>query len=135
MNEILSSQRNCLKDKCLSDASKAAWSTYNFAELQDCVKNCEAGTNEILTMQNKHSEVARLTYTKNIARCEQIHGTVRRDLTFINDSEDIDNDLIDKVNATGLAHCISHNTDKIDRRFFGYYATQRGDLVQKYTYP
>ena len=28
-------------------------------------------------MQTKHAEVARLTYAKNIARCETIHGSMR----------------------------------------------------------
>ena len=76
----------------------------------------------------KHAEVARLTYIKNISRCEAIHGSVRND-AFL----DVDG-LEDQVNATGLAHCISHNTDKIDRRFFGYYSTQKDNLVQKYSY-
>ena len=51
--------------------------------MQNCVKNCEAGLGEILTMQTKHAEVARLTFMKNIARCESIHGTVRSDSTFL----------------------------------------------------
>lgn len=85
---------------------------------------------EILTMQKKHAEVARLTYAKNISRCEMIHGRVRRD-GFIFDELEDDED----VNITALAHCISHNTDKVDRRFFGYYSTQRNNLVAKYAYP
>ena len=105
--------------------------------MQNCVKNCEAGLGEILTMQSKHAEVARLTYAKNIARCESIHGTVRRDAAFHQDDVDRSSgsDLDGEVNVTGLAHCISHNTDKVDRRFFGYYATQRNNLVNKYIYP
>ena len=35
--------------------------------------------------------------------------------------------------ALGLVHCLSHNTDKIDRRFFGYYHSQRQNLALKYT--
>lgn len=93
--------------------------------------NCEAGANEILAMQTKHAEVARLTFTKNIARCEAIHGRVRND-SFV---DQVDEDAVEGVNTTGLAHCISHNTDKIDRRFFGYYSTQRANLVNKYTFP
>jgi hypothetical protein len=61
-------------------------------------------------MQQKHAEVARLTYSKNIQRCLSIHGGPSAD-------EEIESDY----NATALAHCISHNTDKVDRRFFGYY--------------
>ena len=101
--------------------------------MQHCLRNCEAGTGEILAMQTKHAEVARLTYAKNIARCESIHGTVRKDAYFQDGSEMTD--LGEEVNVTGLAHCISHNTDKVDRRFFGYYTTQRNNLVQKYAYP
>ena len=127
MGEILTSQSNCLKDKCLGDQSEHS----NYDELQNCVKNCEAGLGEILAMQKKHAEVARLTYAKNISRCELIHGTVRND-SLIEDDEAADIDS--NVNYTGLAHCISHNTDKVDRRFFGYYSTQHNNLVQKYSY-
>lgn len=87
-------------------------------------------------MQSKHAEVARLTYLKNIARCEAIHGSVRSDSNLF-DGEDVSGDanaLDGEVNVTGLAHCISHNTDKVDRRFFGYYSTQRTKLVDKYSY-
>ena len=100
-----------------------------FNDFQACVKNCEAGMGEILAMQKKHAEVSRLTYAKNISRCEAIHGRVRSDL-FV---DALDDEV--SVNATGLVHCISHNTDKVDRRFFGYYATQRNNLVNKYTFP
>lgn len=34
-----------------------------------------------------------------------------------------------EYNATALAHCISHNTDKVDRRFFGYYNNQKIKLA------
>lgn len=51
------------------------------------------------------------------------------------EAEDDDVDGDQKVNVTGLAHCISHNTDKVDRRFFGYYSTQRNNLLAKYSYP
>ena len=68
-------------------------------------------------MMQKHSEVSRLTLARNIARCEKIHGRVP--------SYELLNDLSledGEVNAAELAHCITHNTDKIDRRFFGYYS-------------
>jgi hypothetical protein len=81
------------------------------AALRNCVSNCETGTQEVLKMQHKHAEVARLTYAKNIQRCLSIHGQPPT-------SEDSESD---EYNATALAHCISHNTDKVDRRFFGYY--------------
>ena len=56
---------------------------------------------------------------------------------FLDDADgadDFDEDTR-QVNVTGLAHCISHNTDKVDRRFFGYYSTQRNNLQAKYSYP
>ena len=72
-------------------------------------------------MQQKHAEVSRLTYAKNISRCLKIHGNV----STVDDDEGAeldDADSSDTLNATGLARCISHNTDKVDRRFFGYYS-------------
>ena len=79
-------------------------------------------------MQFKHAEVARLTYAKNIQRCLSIHGNVPEQEEDQSIEEDAD------LNVTGLARCISHNTDKVDRRFFGYYSTQRGNLVNKYEF-
>ena len=75
-------------------------------EFQHCVRNCEVGSSEVLKLQHQHAEVARLTYAKNVQRCQAIHGKVTEDEEF---------------NPTALAHCLSHNTDKVDRRFFGYY--------------
>ena len=85
MGEILGSQKNCLKDKCLGVKNEQKFT--NFADLQHCVKNCEAGIGELLAMQNKHCEVARLTYIKNISRCEIIHGNVRLNSAFIDDDD------------------------------------------------
>ena len=62
-------------------------------------------------MMKKHVEVGRLTYSKNIQRCLMIHGKPSAD----------PEDAVDDYNPTALSHCISHNTDKVDRRFFGYY--------------
>jgi len=70
-------------------------------------------------MQRKHSEISKLTYTKNIQRCLQIHG----------EPED------EECNPVGLEHCILHNTDKVDRRFFGIYGSQRQNLDNKYAFP
>ena len=71
-------------------------------------------------MQEKHAEVSRLTYAKNISRCLKIHGNVQP----IQEDEDTELDDSDEtLNVTGLARCISHNTDKVDRRFFGYYSS------------
>ena len=105
--------------------------------MQNCVANCEAGLGEIQAMQVKHAEVARLTYSKNIARCESIHGRVRdsEDSALFDDLDRTDSSDSNGINTTGLAHCISHNTDKIDRRFFGLYSQQRSNLVNKYSYP
>lgn len=55
-----------MQQKCLAKGADK----HSFEWVQNCVANCEAGTNEILAMQTKHAEVARLTYAKNIARCE-----------------------------------------------------------------
>ena len=87
------------------------------AVFQRCVQNCETGLRELTKMQQKHAEVSRLTFARNIARCEKIHGQVP------NYEHLIDLQLEDgQINAAELAHCITHNTDKIDRRFFGYYS-------------
>ena len=72
-------------------------------------------------MQAKHVEVARLTYSKNIQRCLSIHGCPS------SSQQEEDEDL--GYNPTALAHCLSHNTDKVDRRFFGYYNNQRIKLA------
>jgi hypothetical protein len=56
--------------------------------------------------------VARLTYAKNIQRCIAIHGGPQEE-------EEANSEV--EYNPTALSHCISHNTDKVDRRFFGYY--------------
>jgi hypothetical protein len=72
-------------------------------------------------MQAKHVEVARLTYSKNIQRCLSIHGGPS------SSPQEEDEEL--GYNPTALAHCISHNTDKVDRRFFGYYNNQRIKLA------
>jgi len=77
------------------------------------VRNCEVGTQELIKLQQKHVEVARLTYSKNIQRCLSIHGGPSTQ------QAEPDEEL--EYNPTALAHCISHNTDKVDRRFFGYY--------------
>ena len=70
MKQLLESEKNCLQDKCLTDPIE------DYDEFRKCVVNCETGQREVLTMQEKHSEVARLTYAKNISRCTNIHGSV-----------------------------------------------------------
>jgi len=89
--------------------------------LKQCANNCAVGTGEIMKMQQRHTEVARLTYSKNIQRCLNIHGNP-------------DNEEDGEVDAVALAHCITHNTDKIDRRFFGYYSNQKLSLVNKFMF-
>lgn len=124
MGQLLDNEKNCLKDKCLSDPID------DYDEFRKCVVNCETGQREVLTMQEKHAEVARLTYAKNISRCTNIHGNVPTE----SEQEGFDEEADDSLNAVGLVRCISHNTDKVDRRFFGYYSTQRTNLVNKYSY-
>lgn len=92
--------------------------------MHKCAENCKTGTEEILKMQQKHVEVARLTYAKNIQRCLSIHGSIS------SEGEEAFNDF----DPIGLAHCITHNTDKVDRRFFGYYNNQKLRLVNKYLF-
>jgi hypothetical protein len=95
----------------------------------NCVRNCETGVQEVVKMQQKHVEVARLTYSKNIQRCLSIHGGPSAS-TESSEGEADEESL--GYNPTALAHCISHNTDKVDRRFFGYYNNQKNKLSQKY---
>lgn len=111
---MLAAQRKCLASKCLQDVS-------SFEAVDKCVRNCETGQRELLTMQKKHAEVTRLTYSKNVQKCEQIHGAPS--------AEAYESGQLD---AVGLAHCLLHNTDKVDRRFFGYYGSQRQSLAAKY---
>ena len=93
-------------------------------------------------MQTSHVEVARLTYAKNIQRCLSIHGSIGSE-----DAVDINSDSVSNstglkdqpepfrdYDPVGLMHCITHNTDKVDRRFFGYYNNQRLRLVNKYLF-
>ena len=122
LDQVLQSEKNCLKARCLADQ------TENLEEFRKCITNCETGQREVLTMQYKHAEVARLTYAKNIQRCLSVHGNLPEDGEERLTEEDSD------LNETGLARCISHNTDKVDRRFFGYYSTQRGNLINKYEF-
>lgn len=63
-------------------------------------------------MQKKHAEVTRLTYARSIAKCQQNHGTA----TF-------DSYESGELQPLKLMHCLMHNTDKVDRRFFGYYGS------------
>ena len=46
MTDILNSQRRCLKAKCLGTKSNGK----SFEEFQSCIRNCETGMSEILTM-------------------------------------------------------------------------------------
>ena len=38
-----------------------------------------------------------------------------------------------KVEWSELVQCIEHNTDKVDRRFYGYYSSKKMKMVGKYT--
>ena len=98
----------------------------NFNDFEKCISNCNVGTQEVLKLQHKHAEITRLTYSKNIARCMQIHLDVTAK-GQIKDSEDENKDW------PGLVNCIEHNTDKVDRRFFGYYNNLKMKMVNKYT--
>eukprot|EP00347_Sterkiella_histriomuscorum_P003353 403364618 len=139
--EILQSEKNCLEKKCLAQYTKDDINeSQNPLSLMDslhkCVQNCETGTQEILKMQATHAEVARLTYAKNIQRCLSIHGNIgnTEDLNIGEDSSEDQPQAFKDYDPVGLAHCISHNTDKVDRRFFGYYNNQRLRLINKYSF-
>ena len=113
---LMQSQKACVAQTCMHLTSLDSF--------QKCLYNCEAGQREVLRMQQKHAEVARLTYAKNIARCEQIHGTPSEEAYGAGELE-----------AVAFAHCLMHNTDKVDRRFFGYYSSKREGLVGKFAFP
>ena len=68
-----------------------------------------------MALHKKHCEVTRITYSRNILKCMQIHANV-------NEVESLrDDDDNNHVDWPALANCVLHNTDKVDRRFFGYY--------------
>ncbi|CDW80820.1 UNKNOWN [Stylonychia lemnae] len=79
-------------------------------------------------MQQKQVEVARLTYAKNIQRCLSIHGSIGSGEGMSNDEQP---EAFKDYDPVGLAHCITHNTDKVDRRFFGYYNNQKLRLIMQ----
>ena len=102
-----------------------------FEKFNKCTKDCTHGAKEIFKMQKRHAEVTRLTYSRNIARCLEIHA----DGATSAESLPMDNGVDDpnsKVKWAELANCIEHNTDKVDRRFFGYYPNQKSKLIDKY---
>ena len=41
---------------------------------KNCVKECTNGASEVIKMHKKHSEVSRLTYSRNIIKCLEIHA-------------------------------------------------------------
>ena len=68
--------------------------------------------------------MTRLTYSKNIQRCLSIHAGTQTAESLSDSSR--------SVQWQELVQCIEHNTDKVDRRFFGYYNNQKMKLVNKY---
>ena len=128
MKEILSQQSSCHSSRCMPMLSKDPWTLEEIEQIQNkflkCSKECQVGTNEVLAMHKKHFEVTRLTYTKNITRCMQIHADA-------SSKEGLQDD--NQADWAALAHCIEHNTDKVDRRFFGYYNNMKMKMINKYT--
>lgn len=83
-------------------------------------------------MHHKHCEVSRLTFGKNMTRCLQIHANSATIDTLEDDPVGNEKANHKAIDWNGLVHCIEHNTDKIDRRFFGYYNNHKMNLVTKY---
>ena len=120
MDELFNSVKRCQQDKCLSFAEHG-----DLEKLEDCVKNCTVGVREVQELQTKHAEVTRLTYLKNIERCLSINSGGISRAALRDDSEG--------VKWSELVQCITHNTDKVDRRFFGYYSNTKMKMVNKYS--
>ncbi|CAI2383367.1 unnamed protein product [Moneuplotes crassus] len=80
--------------------------TYS-SKFDHCIKDCETPTKTFIKMQKKHTDIARLTYNKNIEKCQEMYSNAPSD----------------------LLECINHNTDKVDRRFFGYYNQKKLKLL------
>ena len=60
-------------------------------------------SNDVNKLLNGHGEISRLTFKRNVEKCLKIH------------SDD----------PTETLKCLNHNTDKIERRFFGYYQQEK----------
>ena len=134
MKDILKQQKACEERRCLRILQEGVNDKLSDADsVQErflkCEKDCSVGTKEVVEMHKKHAEVTRLTYTKNIQRCMQIHanGASSKEALVSDDGDD------QKADWAGLAHCIEHNTDKVDRRFFGYYNNIKMKTVNKYS--
>ena len=112
-----------------------------FDKFNKCAKDCSVGAQEVFRMQRAHAEVTRLTYARSIARCLEIHADGATSAEALPDDRDFDLNRYEGLESTAdqkvswpeLAHCIEHNTDKVDRRFFGYYSNQQMKLINKYS--
>ena len=123
-SDSLAAYKICQKDKCMPILDQAIQSC-EIGRFKTCIKDCQFGADKVIEMQREHAEVARLTYAKNIARCMQIHADGAQTKSALTE----DNPAI---KWTDLAHCIQHNTDKVDRRFFGYYSNEKQRLLNKF---
>ena len=110
MNDLLKATQDCEQKRCTKIANDLK--PENLEALEHCVRNCTTGIREVMKQQHQHCEVSRLTYAKNISKCLEIHAEGLSKQSLKDDS---------KVDWPKLVQCIEHNTDKIDRRFFGYY--------------
>ena len=71
MQELLTHQKLCENTKCekLLDNADPSLPNNGLDPYLRCVKDCSTGMREVLKMQKQHSEITRLTFGKNIARC------------------------------------------------------------------
>lgn len=109
VSPIIRSVIRCTK-KCNSNPVSNGSQT-ELEALHHCVKDCETGFSEALRHQKKSAEISNLTYSKNMDRCLALHNST----------------------STELLGCFMRQTDKVERRFFGYYFNQRYKLLEKYT--
>lgn len=68
-------------------------------KFENCLKECTAGSREVLKLSKKHSEISWMTLDWNLRKCDQIY----------------------KEDPLKLMNCYVENIDKIERWFFGYY--------------
>lgn len=75
-----------------------------------CLKDCGIGSIELRDLVRKQASVSYLTYARNLEKCQELH----------------------KGEPIELISCFNHNTDKIERRYFGYYQNEKTNLINKF---
>jgi len=77
-------------------------------KFEHCLKDCTAGSWEILKLSWKHAEITRMTFDRNIWKCDETY----------------------ELDYTKLLNCYVINTDKVERWFFGYYQNEKNNLIK-----